>query len=234
MNNLIKKIETICFRLSQIYNLETIKNEDYPVIKFLDKEISGENLSYIEIGSGLGRFVDVVSSLNKFNISCLEINADLAKKTNDRGFKTLNANLIDNNLPSNEFDIVHCSHVIEHISYPHILKALDELIRITKVGGYIIIRSPLMSPAFFTCIDHIRPYPPKSIIDFYSNPQQQVTGHASIQVIKEKLRKEALIFFPYSSNRISLAINLVMKILWTYFKCPHSKPNGYTLILQKK
>jgi len=234
MNSLISQIKKICLNLSRKYNELTIKKEDALVVNFLNKIDTKDNNLYIEIGSGLGRFVKIVKSLDKFNISCLEINSNLAEETTKLGYETMNVNLLNNIIPSNKFNIVHCSHVIEHIAYPQITQALDELIRITRKGGYIIIRSPLMSAEFFTCIDHIRPYPPKCIIDFYSNPQQQKTGDASIKIIKEKYRREALIIFPYSSNISALIVNLIMKILWICFRFPHSRPNGYTLILQKQ
>lgn len=218
--------------LSSKYNLATIKSEDSSVIDFL-KKINTHEISYLEVGSGLGRFVEVTNSLGNFNITCLEINPDLAQRTLSMGYKTVNVNILENTFKDEQFDIVHCSHVIEHLAYPGVIKALDELIRVTKTGGHIILRSPLMSPDFFTSIDHIRPYPPKAILDFYNNPQQQVTGKFKIELVKEKFRREAVAFFPYSSNIFVSAVNLLMKTLWLLFRFPSSKPNGYVLFLKK-
>lgn len=234
MNNVINAMEKVGIYFSKKYNQATVDSENGPVIKFLNSLSSDNKLSYLEVGSGLGNFVDIVGKMNKFNVTCLEINPELAKITESLGYKTVNVNILNNDFKDEEFDIVHCSHVIEHLSYPFVVKALDELIRVTKKGGYIILRSPLMSPDFFTSINHIRPYPPKAIFDFYSNPQQQVTGKFKIKKVKEIFRKEAILVCRYSDSRLALSLNLIMKIFWLYFRFPFAKPNGYTLILKRQ
>lgn len=44
-------------------------------------------------------------------------------------------------LESNQFDIIICSHILEHVANPE--KALSELLRVTKPGGFAIIMVPL-------------------------------------------------------------------------------------------
>jgi ubiquinone/menaquinone biosynthesis C-methylase UbiE len=181
----------------------------------------------------LGRFVKIVHENFNFDISAVEINKDSAEIVNNMGIKTYNINFLDNQFEDNQFDIVHCSHVIEHIPYPGIIKFLDELIRITKPNGYIIIRSPLISIEFYTSIDHIRPYPPKAILDYYSNPQQQVVGKYSITPVKIRLRRGAVLVNGYSYNPIVRGINMFFKLSWACIRFPFSKPNGYVAIFKK-
>ncbi len=226
------KIKSIYLKLLGFYGKKSAKREDQIVLNFLHK-INNKDKLYIEIGAGLGRFISLVKRLYQFQCYALEINKDLAKKVEQMGIETYNINFLDNELPENHFDIVHCSHVIEHVAYPKIIEFLDELIRITKPNGHIIIRSPLLSADFFTCIDHIRPYPPKAILDYYSNPQQQVTGKHSISAVKIKLRRGAYQINPYSYNPFFRAINLFFKLSWSIFRFPFSRPNGYTAIFTK-
>ncbi len=223
-------------KIYRLYDIASTKKEDAVVLDFFDAlPAPGAALDYLEVGSGLGRFALLVKEhYQNFNIRCLEKNDDLVAWGRQRGLAVVSGDVTKMDFADQEFDIVQCSHVIEHISYPAILKALDELIRVTKIGGYIIIRSPLLSPDFFTSIDHIRPYPPSCILDFYSNPQQQVTGKASIKVVKEKFRREALVPFPYPNSVGARGVNLLMKLFWTYLRFPSAKPNGYVLILQKQ
>jgi ubiquinone/menaquinone biosynthesis C-methylase UbiE len=150
------------------------------------------------------------------------------------GVKMYNINFMDNKFPDNLFDIVHCSHVIEHIAYPKIMTFLDELIRITKPGGHIIIRSPLMSPGFLLNIDHIRPYPPKAILDYYSNPQQQVVGEYSITPVKIHLRRGPYQINPYSYNVFFRTINLFFKLSWSSLRIPFSGLSSYIAIFRKE
>jgi len=226
-----KKLYLKCL---EFYGKQTCKVEDRIVIKLLKKENDlGQQKKYIEVGSGLGRFVKIVHEQFNFDILAVEINKELAEQTNKLGITTHNINFLDNQLESNQFDVVHCSHVIEHISYPNIINFLDELIRITKPGGYVIIRSPLMSTEFYTCIDHIRPYPPKAILDHYSNPQQQRMGKYSISPVKIKLRRTSWSVNGYSYNPAIRAVNLFFKLSWSLFRFPFSKPDGYVAIFKK-
>lgn len=50
----------------------------------------------------------------------------------------------------NSFDNVLCTEVFEHLPNPN--KALEELIRITKIGGTLILTAP------FTSLTHMAPY----------------------------------------------------------------------------
>ena len=52
--------------------------------------------------------------------------------------KCLNIEAIDE--PDNQYDIIICYHVLEHIQND--IKAMDELKRITKPGGICIIQTP--------------------------------------------------------------------------------------------
>ena len=213
------------------YGLFRDRSEDKTVLKFL-KNHDSDNVSYLEIGSGLGRFVRLVSNSFSYNLTALEINPELAARTEKMGIKTETTNFLENKFSDNQFDVVHCSHVIEHVAYPDIIHFLDEMLRITKPKGYVIIRSPLMTADFFTCIDHIRPYPPKAILDYFSNPQQQVTGKYSVEAKKIKLRYAPITICPYSYSPIVRAINSFFKLLWCWFRI-HGKADGYVMILQK-
>lgn len=65
---------------------------------------------------------------------------------------------------NNEFDGVYCSHLIEHLYYNDALRLLNELDRILKKWGILIIASPLFNRNFYDDISHIKPYTPESII----------------------------------------------------------------------
>ena len=226
-------LKRMYLQLLGFYEKASNKSEDKKVFRFLKKTQTEDKKSYIEIGSGLGRFVKIVSENFNFEIRAVEINKQLAKISGDMGIETYNINFMDNQFEDNQFDIVHCSHVIEHIPYPGVINFLDELIRITKPNGYVIIRSPLMSTDFYTSIDHIRPYPPKAILDYYSNPQQQVVGKYSIFPVKIRMRRSALLLNGYSYNPAIRCINMFFKLSWACIRFPFSSPDGYVAIFKK-
>ena len=120
-------------------------NEDSTVINFLKKLDTNKNYNYLEAGAGLGRFPLLLKNelkLKNLNITCLDANETLVKELNQKNLKSITGDLIKLPFKDEEFDIVHCSHVIEHLGYPEITKALDEIFRIAKIKGYVIIRSP--------------------------------------------------------------------------------------------
>ncbi len=221
-------------RLKRKFYEESYSYEDKPVLKFFRLLSPERQYKYLEVGSGTGRFPLKIRDLYKnIDIECVEINQDLVNKINDQGLKTLCADVTSLPYPAENFDIIHCSHVIEHFKYPEISTVLDQLVRITKSGGYIILRSPLMHPDFYLDIDHVRPYPPETITNYFSNQQQQKVGVGNLKVVTCWYRRGNCKFQNAGLSKAKIFINRLLALLWTYLKFPFSKKNGYVLILQK-
>lgn len=208
--------------------------EDKQVLEFLDFLDKNKKIKYLEVGAGLGRFPLKIRDLfNNLNLECLEINPDLAKTLSEKGIPTTVGDVTKLPFADEAFDIVHCSHVIEHFKYPEIAYVLDHLLRVTKPSGYIIIRSPLWHPDFYLDIDHVRPYPPETIMNYLTNPQQQKVGAYKVKIIKTWYRRGYLKIFYLFTPKMRYVINSLLAILWLYLGFPFSKKNGYVLILQK-
>lgn len=235
--------------LDNIKCCDSNDDEDRPVINFYNLLSKDKKYKYIEIGSGLCRFpIKIKRLFQNFEITCYEINSESAKIAQSNGFNAIIGNILDNNLLDESFDIVHCSHIIEHFHYPDVIRFIDEMFRITKKNGYLIIRTPLMWEHFYDDIDHIRPYPPESIINYLYNPQQQVVGKNKISVEsiwyrtspKQYSYKDNNSFFASNKlfkeiyNRWIHFINNRMLHMWNKYRWPATKPNGYVMILQKR
>ena len=52
---------------------------------------------------------------------------------------------MDINAPNNYFDVIYCSHVLEHVDDDR--KAINELYRILKHGGWAAIMVPITAPS---------------------------------------------------------------------------------------
>lgn len=219
---ILRKIDKLCQR--KIFNLE-----DRPVINFLMKCPPGS--SYLESGAGVGRFADIVRSKFNFEIQCLEKNVVMAESLEEKGYKVLITDIASINIEDSKLDIIHCSHVIEHLYYPHIVKALDEMARVLRPNGYLIIRSPLWHSRFLNDIDHIRPYPPEAIINYFTCEQQQHTPQSKFRIISVAYRH-----WPISvgnDNIFKVLLNKLFQILWIFVRIPRTRKNGYVLIMQK-
>lgn len=199
------------------YNERASKNEDDVVLNFIDSMgVKDEKTKYFEVGSGTGRFPEIIQKKRPdFSVKCLEINNDLVNMTRGKDLDTVLGSVLNLPFQNEEFDIVHCSHVIEHFGYPDIIQVFDEIFRVTKNKGCVIIRSPLMHRGFYFDIDHVRPYPPESILNYYNNPQQQAVGKCKIEKIKVWYRREVVSawFLPEIPRK---AIDLLLRILWIY------------------
>lgn len=207
--------------------------EDTPVLEFFKKnQLCKKNVKILDVGSGEGRFLLKLKDITKFDITALEINKILSDQLNKSGIKSFNQNFLENNFKSDTFDIVHCSHVIEHLKFPEIVYFLNELFRVTKQDGYVIIRSPLWHNFFYNDIDHVRPYPPEAINNFFNVEQQQIKGPYRIKEISRWYRRWPLLI--NSNNKVFGYINGCLALFWLFFRFPFSRKNGYVLILQKK
>lgn len=133
------------------------------------------------------------------------------------------------------FDVVHCSHVIEHLPYPQVIHALDELVRVCKNNGLIIIRSPLwVNHRFYNDIDHFRPYPPQSILNYFSNQQQQKVSRYKVKEVTRWYTKIYYEINPYLCDyKIVKYINLLLQLSWFLFNFPKDRPNNYGIVLRK-
>jgi SAM-dependent methyltransferase len=101
------------------------------------------------------------------NISSLEyLSIDLKDRS-----AMLKMDITEINAPDNYFDIIYCSHVLEHVDDDR--KAIDELYRVLKPGGWAAIMVPITAPStiedptiidpvererFFGQYDHVRRY----------------------------------------------------------------------------
>lgn len=52
-----------------------------------------------------------------------------------------NMNILHLNIPDNSFDVILCNHVLEHIPDDH--KAISELFRVLKPGGFALLQVPI-------------------------------------------------------------------------------------------
>lgn len=115
---------------------------------------------FLEVGCGLGYFSQKALS-KKAQVTGVDVGKNLisiCKKKMPKG-KFVLASALDLPFKDNSFDIVLCTEVIEHVEYPE--KAINELIRVTKPKGKILITTPnkLFKPFFsLLSIIGVRPY----------------------------------------------------------------------------
>lgn len=99
--------------------------------------LPGGNL--LEIGCGDGERMVLLGSLG-WRVQGLEPDQSAAEIASNKGLKVLACTLEETNFPSETFDAVLMSHVIEHLPDP--LSAVRECFRILRPGGKLIMLTP--------------------------------------------------------------------------------------------
>jgi ubiquinone/menaquinone biosynthesis C-methylase UbiE len=230
MSNIVYK------QLKRVYT--TVGKLEFKNIQKTIKSFSnGKELSFLDAGSGLCTVpVYFSSKYPNMKFFCVDINDDLVALAKSYHFNAYKSNVLNLPFDDNTFDIVHCSHVIEHLRYPEVVEAIHELFRVCKKDGCVIIRTPLrVNHRFYNDIDHIRPYPPDSIINYFTNPQQQKVGIYTIEEVKRWFTR---VYFEFDPNRYPYGfvriINQLLKLSWLFIRFPFARPNNYGIVLKKK
>jgi len=140
-----------------------------------------KEICLLDVGSGQGMFFEAGSDFGRCRLIGLDLSAIACRHTQklfpDTEFVQASGLRIPFN--SETFDIVHCSHVIEHLFHDDAYSLLLELARLVKLRGYLVIRSPTMCGdgrfgGFYADFTHVRPYPPESITHLLCNKPESL------------------------------------------------------------
>jgi ubiquinone/menaquinone biosynthesis C-methylase UbiE len=122
--------------------------------------------------------------------------------------------------PDHRFDFIVLADVIEHLQHPGLM--LQELRRLTKPGGYILITTPIRCSEFPEDTMHVREFYQEELIalchPFFGTPVRKVYSHPAVW--------HELYSFGKKSNRslVRLYCRMVDKILGrNVFFRPNSK-----------
>jgi SAM-dependent methyltransferase len=111
--------------------------------RLVSNYVKQSHSSILDVGCGTGVQASYWKTKGFDRVEGCDIGIHFASEYMSRGipFKTVDLNSEDLVLPysDNEFDIVTCSHVLEHIKYPKIV--VEELVRVSK--DLVILTSPM-------------------------------------------------------------------------------------------
>lgn len=104
--------------------------------------------TFLDVGCGNGYVLRRVFSVNP---EVRTVGVDLLQKVDEAGFEYFRSEADHLPFRDGEFDVVCCSHVIEHVKRPE--DVINELIRVAN--GKIIVVTPKQRPYYFTLDEHI-------------------------------------------------------------------------------
>lgn len=105
-------------------------------IFYLKAETEGRML---EIGAGSGEAMIRMQELG-WQVEGIDFDPIAVEKATKKGLTIHAGELVSDMYPTNHFDAITMSHVIEHVFEP--IKLLNETYRILKKGGYLVIVTP--------------------------------------------------------------------------------------------
>ncbi len=113
------------------------------IVREFSKHWSIQGKSILEIGTGSGRLANALQNIGVLYTG-IEPNSKLAKFSRSLGYEILEQELpnLSKNF-QNKFDATISIHVLEHApTYLDARRWLEEMVRVTKPGGYILVATP--------------------------------------------------------------------------------------------
>ena len=129
---------------------------------------SNKGLKILDIGSGLCNYYpdNVIESKNFYY--AFDLSDELRELIEKRGITFLKGDLLKDKLAfkENYFDIIICSHVIEHIEDPS--NILFEINKLLKISGILFLKTPdikVVKWNFFNDFTHKKAYTKNSLLE---------------------------------------------------------------------
>lgn len=138
------------------------------------------------------------------------------------------------------FDLIHCSHVVEHLSPEVFYQTLLSFDRCLKPGGFMVISAPMMWEEFYDDLSHIRPYPPKVFKNYLCRKAGDSRTRSTISdgyIMEEEIYRYRRInpYRDYTARRNDFffkGIVKLMRFVGDKFIRKYEK-TGYTVVLKK-
>ncbi len=191
----------------------------------------------LDIGAGAGAFIKYCKREDFYLFDGNEESINELKK--------LYKNCFLGTLPhlpfeSGIFDLIHCSHVVEHLEPQVFYDTLKEMDRCLNKKGYLIISAPLMWENFYDDLSHIKPYNPNLFIKYLTKTKEiNLTREKiseSYEMVDLKYRYHEVCYTEYfTSVKNNLLSKLFLKLINLAYRCGIRRyiKSGYTIVLQK-
>lgn len=202
-----------------INSILNIRNEEKNLLKFVNSLNLTNAEKLLDVGCGNGRILRLLRNRG-FEIIGVDVNDSIIKSNLENGLKCISAS--EFNKTNDLYDVILMFHVIEHFHPDHLLTFMDTYLNRLKVGGYLIIATPLNSPYFYEDFDHVKPYHPTGINMVFANKGAQVQYYSQnkIKLIDIWFRRDPfrVIFscglYIHKYNRINVLINIIFALLF--------------------
>ncbi len=199
------------------FKYSTDRNRIWKVLcEYLQKFIP-EGLRVLDVGAGYCYFINNINAHEKY---ALDSDNEVLNYANNNVEKVV-CNVKSTKFEDNFFDVMFSSNLLEHLSIDEILQTLNELNRISKEEGILVIISPNFKYCFRIYFDD---FTHKSIITDTSLKDMLQTAGFMIEKIMPK-------FLPFSAESRLPKSSLLLRL---YLMSPWKPFAGQMLIVARK
>lgn len=207
-------------------------NKEY-FYRYSYEELSKKE-NILDLGCGIGHFLRLGSNI----ITGIDANHESLKEAKKISNRLVQGNILELPFSEASFDGINCSHVIEHFNPDDAYQLLSEMNRVLKIGGTLIVSTPVLWKGFFEDFTHIKPYYPEAIMHYYGNQKIQTTKDAieciyEVKEIKWRYAKVPLgtLLLPRAGS-LNTLLMLLTQFLSNMGFGKYAR-TGYTMILNK-
>lgn len=211
--------------------------QDKRVFFGIVKDYLKSDYKVLDVGAGNGSFAHYIKHRNIYLYDGNPKSVEKLKKDFENCYLGQLPNLPFEN---NSFDIIHCSHVVEHLEPQVLYDTLKEIDRCLKKNGYLIISAPLLWNNFYDDLSHFKPYNPYIFIKYLvqeeetSPTRKKISSQYSIEKLQYRYRELSMLENIYNINN-NLIIKVMFKLHNLFYRFGLRKyiKNGFTLVLIK-
>lgn len=136
------------------------------------------DVSVLDVGSGFGRKMRLLRELGFPTVEGVEKNLAQVERARREGLLVHDADAFRRGAGRKAYDLLVMAHVIEHFPFDGLLEFMDEYLGRLRPGGWLLVVTPLPHRDFHLDFDHVKPYCPQGIKDFFGSGDEQVQAYS--------------------------------------------------------
>jgi SAM-dependent methyltransferase len=161
------------------YAAVTERSEQRRIVRFLRAAGATSEWRILDVACGYGRNLEAMRDAGLAPVG-VETNPEIVARVREKGFTChLPGDPAITELP---WDAVVMSHIIEYFDHRALLEFMDGYLAHLRDGGCLVIAAPMLDRAFYEDFDHVKPYNPHAIGQFFGPPGRQVQSHAESEL----------------------------------------------------
>lgn len=218
--------------LRSIYDLRRRTASEAAFLKRSLERFSRSGQVLLDVGCGYCRFYPTVTACGLSYIG-IDKNVDICKENTSRGIRCLPSDVAGTGIDG--IDVLLLSHIIEHFDYHNLIPFLNLYLPKLRVGGVLIILTPIQHRGFYDDFDHVKPYNPAALRQAFVDQRAQTQNFGICGTYSEEdlwLKRDTP-WHSFHAERWMHFIKIPLSLLSTITLGRIGRLTGYGMVLRK-